>query len=103
MAVDSMVSGGCIISGAHIKRSLLFSDVYVKSYSKLVDCVVLPEVEIGERCRLTKVVVDKGCRIPDGTVIGENVEEDSKRFYISPAGVILVTPDMLGQDYHRAR
>jgi len=103
MAVDSMVSGGCIVSGAYIRRSLLFSDVYVQSYAKLVDCVVLPEVEIGEHCRLKKVIVDKGCRIPDGTVIGENMEEDSKRFYISPGGVVLVTPDMLGQDYHRGR
>ena len=103
MAVDSMVSGGCIISGAYLRRSLLFSNVYVKSFSKLVDCVVLPDVEIGEHCRLTKVVVDKGCRIPDGTVIGENQQDDSSRFYISPGGVILVTPDMLGQDYHRAR
>ena len=103
MAVDSMVSGGCIISGAYVRRSLLFSDVYIQSYSKLVDCVVLPEVEVGEHCRLKKVVVDKGCHIPDGTVIGENIEEDSKRYYISPAGVVLVTPDMLGQDYHRGR
>src|SRR3990172_5145513 len=61
MAVDSMVSGGCIISGAYIRHSLLFSDVYVHSYSKLVDCVVLPEVRIGQHCCLTKVVVDKGC------------------------------------------
>jgi len=103
MAVDSMVSGGCIISGASIQRSLLFSNVYVQSFSKLVDCVVLPDVEIGEHCRLTKVVVDKGCRIPDSTVIGENPEEDAKRFYISPGGVILITPDMLGQEYHRGR
>jgi len=103
MAVDSMVSGGCIVSGAYVRHSLLFSDVYIQSYSKLVDCVVLPDVEVGEHCRLTKVVVDKGCRIPDGTVIGEDMEEDSKRYFISPGGVVLVTPEMLGQDYHRVR
>jgi glucose-1-phosphate adenylyltransferase len=103
MAVDSMVSGGCIVSGASVRHSLLFSDVYIQSYSKLLDCVVLPNVDIGEHCSLTKVIVDKGCTIPDGTVIGENMEEDSKRFYVSPGGVTLVTPDMLGQEYHRGR
>ena len=103
MAVDSMVSGGCIISGAYIRHSLLFSDVYVHSYSKLVDCVVLPEVRIGQHCCLTKVVVDKGCHIPDGTVIGEDKQEDAKRYYVSPGGVVLVTPEMLGVEYHRGR
>lgn len=102
-AVDSMVSGGCIVSGASVRRSLLFSDVYVQSYTKLVDCVVLPDVEIGEHCRLTKAIVDKGCRIPNGTVIGENLQEDSKRYHVSPGGVVLVTPEMLGQEYHRGR
>jgi len=103
MAVDSMVSGGCIVSGAYVRHSLLFSDVVIQAYSKLVDCVVLPNVEIGEHCRLKKVIVDKGCCIPDGMVIGENLEEDSKRYYVSPGGVVLVTPDMLGLDYHRGR
>ena len=101
MAVDSMVSGGCIVSGATVRQSLLFSDVRVHSYSELEDCVVLPDVDIGERCRLTKVVVDKGCRIPDGTVIGEDAQADARRYYVSPKGVVVVTPEMLGQDYHR--
>lgn len=101
MAVDSMVSGGCIISGASIKHSLLFSNVTVSAWSTVEDCVVLPDVEIGEHCQLRKVVVDKGCRIPDNTVIGEDPAEDARRFYISENGVIVVTPEMLGQDYHR--
>ena len=91
MAVDSMVSGGCIVSGATVRHSLLFSDVRVHSYSELEDCVVLPDVAIGERCRLTKVVVDKGCRIPDGTVIGEDPQADARRFYVSSSGVVVVT------------
>lgn len=101
MAVDSMVSGGCIVSGAHVRHSLLFSNARVNSHSYLEDCVVLPDVEIGERCRLRKVVVDKGCRIPDGTVIGEDPEQDVKRFFASENGVKVVTPEMLGQDIHR--
>ncbi len=103
MAVDSMVSGGCIISGATVRRSLLFSNVRIGSGSVLHDCVVLPDVEVGAHCRLTKVVVDRYCRIPDGTVIGEDAEEDGKRFYISKEGVVLVIPEMLGDRRHYVR
>lgn len=102
MAVDSMVSGGCLISGAKIVNSLLFSDVKVNSYSFLEQTVVLPGVEIGRHCSLHKVVIDKGCSIPPHTVIGKNLEEDAKRFYVSDGGVVLVTPDMLGQLVHQA-
>ncbi len=103
MAVDSMVSGGCIISGGHVSRSLLFSNVKVHSYASIEDTVVLPGVEIGRHCRLKKVIVDEGCVLPPGTVIGENPEEDGKRFYISDGGVTLVTPEMLGQQLHYVR
>jgi len=72
MAVDSMVSGGDIISGALVRHSLLFSNVVVDSYSLVQDAVILPNVSIGQHCRLTRVVVDKGCHIPDGTVIAED-------------------------------
>lgn len=102
MAVDSMVSGGCLISGAKIANSLLFSDVKVNSYASLDESVILPSVEIGRHCSLTKVVVDKGCSIPPYTVIGQDLEEDAKRFYVSEGGVVLVTPDMLGQAVHQA-
>lgn len=101
MAVDSMVSGGCIVSGALVQHSLLFSNVHVRSHSQLEDCVVLPNVEIGENCRLRRVVVDKGCRIPDGMVIGYDREQDARRFYVSEQGIVVVTPEMMGQDYHR--
>ncbi len=103
MAVDSMVSGGCIISGAVVRHSLLFSNVHVHSYSTVKDCVVLPSVEIGENCHLTKVVIDKGCRIPTGTVIGADLNEDAKRYYVTPNGVVLVTPEMLGLEIHHVR
>jgi glucose-1-phosphate adenylyltransferase len=103
MAVNSMVSGGDIISGALVRRSLLFSNVLVDSYSQVTDSVVLPDVNIGQRCRLTRVVLEKGCRIPDGTVIGENPEQDAERFHVTPGGVVLVTPEMLGQEVHHVR
>jgi glucose-1-phosphate adenylyltransferase len=103
MAVDSMVSGGCIVSGAAVRHSLLFSNVVVNSYSSIKDSVVLPDVTIGIHCRLHKVVVDKGCVIPDGTVVGMDHTEDAKRFHVTPGGVVLVTPEMLGQTLHHVR
>lgn len=102
-AVDSMVSGGCIISGATVRRSVLFSDVRVNAYSEISDSVILPKVDIGRYVKLNKVVVDKGCRIPDGMEVGFNREKDAERFYVSDAGVTLITPEMLGQYIHHVR
>ncbi|HED35394.1 MAG TPA: glucose-1-phosphate adenylyltransferase [Gammaproteobacteria bacterium] len=103
MAVDSMVSGGCIISGAHVCHSLLFSNVTIDNYSKIDSSVILPDVKIGQNCQINHAVIDKGCEIPDGTIIGDDVTKDLKRFYVSANGVVLVTPDMLGQSIHYAR
>ncbi len=103
MAVDSMVSGGCIVSGALVRRSLLFSSVHVESHSELRDCVVLPAVRIGSHCRLNRCVVDKGCVIPPNTVIGHDPADDAKRFHVSPSGIALVSPEMLGQNLHHVR
>jgi len=103
MALDSMVSGGCLISGATVRHSLLFSNVRVNSHAILQDVVILPNVKIGRHCRITKAVIDKGCDLPEGTVIGENPESDAERFYVSPGGVVLVTPEMLGQEIHHVR
>jgi glucose-1-phosphate adenylyltransferase len=103
MAVDSMVSGGCVISGAKVQDSLLFSNVRVNSYSEVDHTVVLPDVNIGRNCRITKAVIDRGCDIPEGTVIGEDPEADAERFYVSEQGVVLVTPEMLGQVIHHVR
>lgn len=102
-AIDSMVSGGCVISGAMVRHSLLFSNVKVNSYSSLCDAVVLPDVEIGRNCRIRKAVIDKGCKIPPDTIIGEDPVSDAERFFVSPDGVVLVTPEMLGQELHYVR
>jgi glucose-1-phosphate adenylyltransferase len=103
MAVDSMVSGGCIISGAKIRHSVLFSKVVVKEYAYVEDSVILPDVEIGINCIIKRAIIDKGCIIPDGMIIGEDIEDDKERFRISEKGIVLVTPDMLRQDIHQVR
>ncbi len=99
MAVDSMVSGGSIVSGGLVRRSVLFSRVMVHSFSEVTDSVIFPDVDIGRNCQIHKAVIDRGCRIPAGSRIGIDPEEDRERFYISPKGVVLVTPEMLEQDY----
>ncbi len=103
MAVDSMVSGGCIISGATVRHSLLFSNVHVETGAVIQDSVVLPDVEVGEGCRLRRVVVDRGCVIKPGTVIGEDTAQDQSHFYVTPGGITLVTPEMLDQRPHHVR
>jgi glucose-1-phosphate adenylyltransferase len=97
MAVNVLVSGGCIVSGSHVALSVLFSDVRVHSFCHIDQAVILPGTEIGESCRLSKVVVDRGCRIPAGTVIGEDAELDAQRFHRTENGVVLVTQDMLNK------
>jgi len=96
-ALDSIVSGGCIVSGASLERSLLFSSVKVHSFAKVNESVVLPEVDIGRHCRIKRAIIDRGCHLPKGTIIGEDPEEDAKRFRVTSHGIVLVTPDMLGQ------
>lgn len=102
-AIDSLISGGCVISGATVRHSLLFSDVRVNSFTTLQDAVVLPNVNIARHCRITKAIIEKGCHVPEGTVIGEDRAEDEKRFHVSSGGVVLVTPEMLGQQLHYTR
>ncbi|TVP87890.1 MAG: glucose-1-phosphate adenylyltransferase [Thioalkalivibrio sp.] len=97
MAIDSMVSGGCIISGSTVRHSLLFSDVQVNAGSRVHDSVILPSVTVGENCEIRRCVIDRGCEIPDGMRIGVDEEEDARHFFISPGGVRVVTPEMLGQ------
>ena len=101
-AIDSLVSGGCIVSGSRVQHSLLFNDVRVNSYSLIEDSVILPNVSVGRHCRLRRAVVDKLCAIPEGLVVGEDAEADSKRFYRTESGVTLITPEMLGQKVHHA-
>jgi glucose-1-phosphate adenylyltransferase len=97
LAIDSMVSGGCIISGAQVRRSLLFSSVRVNSYARTEGAVLLPEVQVGRNAHLTNVVVDRGVRIPENLVVGEDPELDDKRFYRSEGGIVLISADMLSQ------
>ena len=102
-AVDSMVAGGCIVSGSSVRHSLLFSNVDVHSYSEIEDSVIFPQVDIGRRSVIRKAIIDKGCQIPPDTRIGVDHEEDARRFHVSEGGVVLVTPEMLGQRLHYAR
>ncbi|WP_338414933.1 glucose-1-phosphate adenylyltransferase [uncultured Sphaerotilus sp.] len=94
-AINSLVSGGCIVSGATVRNSVLFSNVLVRSFSEINEAVVLPDVHIGRGCRLNKVVIDRRCRVPDGLVIGEDPVLDAQRFFRSENGVVLVTRKML--------
>jgi len=98
MAVDSMVSGGCVISGSTVRHSLLFSNVRVNSYAYVQDSVILPDVHVGRGCEIRKAVLDKGCRVPEGMTVGVDPEADAEKgFFVSDGGVTLVTPEMLGQ------
>ncbi len=94
-AINSMVAGGCIVSGAEIRESLLFYGVTVEERSQLYRAVVLPHVVIGKRCRIRNAVIDEGCALPDGLVIGENPEQDARFFHVTEQGIVLVTADML--------
>ena len=103
IATDSLVSGGCIISGSAVNRSLLFSDVHVHSYCTIDESVILPSVDVARNVVLKRAVIDKHCRLPAGINIGVDRELDRQRFYVSQNGVTLVTPDMLGQEVHHRR
>jgi glucose-1-phosphate adenylyltransferase len=94
-AVSSLVSGGCIVSGAALSRSLLFTGVRVNSYSRIHEAVIMPYVDIGRSVQLSKVVVDRGVVIPEGLVVGEDPEEDARRFRRTEEGVCLITQPML--------
>lgn len=103
-AIQSMVSGDCVISGSSVLDSLIFSRTRVHSYSTVESSVVLPDVDIGEHCKIRNAIIDRGSRVPEGTEIGIDIEADRERgFRISEAGKTLVTPDMLGQELHITR
>jgi glucose-1-phosphate adenylyltransferase len=94
-AIDSMVSGGCIISGSRVSRSLLFTNVRVHDYSTIEQSVILPRVRVGENCTIRRAIIDEGTDVPDGTRIGVDPKADAERFYVTEAGVVLVTAAML--------
>ncbi|MDT3707911.1 MAG: glucose-1-phosphate adenylyltransferase [Thiobacillus sp.] len=99
-AIDSLIAGGCILSGARVKRSVLFFATTVEQSSHVKDSVILPKVSIGRNCRISRAIIDKGTVIPDGMVIGEDPVEDAKRYCVSPEGITLVTSAMLGQNLY---
>jgi len=102
VAMDSLVSSGCIVSGATVRRSILFSNVSVAERSLIEDCVLLPNVEVGRGVTLRRAVIDKGCVLPDGFKAGLYPAEDKARFHVTERGITLVTPEMLGQRSHPA-
>jgi glucose-1-phosphate adenylyltransferase len=99
MAIASLVSGGCIISGAHIHQSLISCNVRIHSHAFVEESVVLPEADIGQRAFLRKCIIGRGCHIPPGFIAGQNKEEDEKRFYRTPNGVTLISQRMLERLY----
>jgi glucose-1-phosphate adenylyltransferase len=96
-AISSLVSGGCIISGASLRRSLLFTGVHMHSYASIENTVVMPYVDIGRSARLSNVIIDRGVRVPEGLVVGEDPLADAKRFRRTEQGVCLITQPMLDQ------
>ena len=97
LAVNTIVSGGCIVSGSHVANSVLFSNVRIHSFCHVEDAVVLPGVTVRRSCRLRKVVIDRGCTLPEGLVVGDDPELDAQRFERTANGVCLITRDMLAR------
>ena len=95
VTTNTIVSGGCIVSGSQVTNSVLFSSVRVHSYCEIDQSVILPDVTIGRGARLKKVVIDRRCNIPDGLVVGEDPELDARRFERTASGVVLITKEML--------
>jgi glucose-1-phosphate adenylyltransferase len=103
-AIESMIAGGCVISGAHVKNSLMFSNCYAHSRSSITQSVVLPDVDIGGGAKVHRAIIDRGCKIAPGMEIGVSHEDDRARgFRVTEKGITLVTPDMLGQHLHITR
>jgi glucose-1-phosphate adenylyltransferase len=97
MTVNTIVSGGCIVSGSHVSNTVLFSNVRIHSFCNVDQAVILPNVTVGRNCRLRRVVIDRHCVLPEGLVIGEDPVADAQRFERSEGGVVLVTSDMVAK------
>lgn len=100
VAINSMVAGGSIVSGARVNRSLLFPYVLVDEHTTVEESILLANVRIGRNCQLRRVIIDSDCKIPDGTIIGFDAAEDRRRYDVSAGGITLVTREMLGQRSH---
>jgi glucose-1-phosphate adenylyltransferase len=96
-AINSMIAGGCIVSGAVIRESLLFSGAMIDECSEVYRSVILPDVEVGRNCQIHRAIVDEGCVIPHGLSIGRNRVFDETHFHVTEKGVVLVTSDMLAR------
>ena len=97
MAVSSLVSGDCIVSGASLKRSLIFTGARINSYATLEDVVMLPDCHVGRNARLKRAVIDHGVKIPEGLVVGEDPKLDGKRLRPSEKGICLITQEMINR------
>jgi glucose-1-phosphate adenylyltransferase len=98
MAVASMVSGGCIVSGATVRSSVLFSNVRIESHSTVEDSVIMPSVTIGRNVKIRRAILDRSVSIPDGMVIGyDRKQDEGNGFRVTDQGIVLVTRGMLGQ------
>ena len=97
VTANVLISGGCVVAGSNIRRAVLFSNVRVESNCTITDAVIMPDTHVSRGCRLSSVVIDRGCVLPEGTVIGEDPQFDSARFFRSDKGVVLVTKEMLAK------
>lgn len=97
MTLNSLVPGGCIISGSVVAKSILFPRVRVNSFCNIEGSILLPDVVVGRSCRLRHCIIDRACVIPEGMVVGEDAEEDARRFYRSEGGIVLITREMLAR------
>jgi len=97
VAVNTMVSGGCIVSGSHLVNAVLFSNVRIDSFCHIESAVILPGVRVASNCRLKNVVLDRGCHMPEGLVVGEDAVADAQRFERTAGGVVLITREMLAR------
>ena len=93
MAINSVISGGCIVSGSTVRNSVLSQDVRINSYAELDSSIVFTHVNIGRHCRIRRAIIDRDVHIPEGTVIGYDTNEDKKNYFVSPSGITVVTRD----------
>ncbi|MEK6679894.1 MAG: glucose-1-phosphate adenylyltransferase, partial [Nitrospirota bacterium] len=91
IATDSMVCEGCIISGGHIHKSILSPRVRINSYSFVTESILMEDVEVGRYAKIKRAIIDKGVKIPSDMRIGYDIEEDKKRFYVSPNGIVVIS------------
>jgi glucose-1-phosphate adenylyltransferase len=102
-AIDSLVAGGCIISGAKVKRSVIFFNTHIETGSYIKDSVILPKIRIGKNCTIKNAIIDKGTVIPDNFEVGVDLEKDRERFLVTEEGIVLVTPGQMNQRLHFER